>query len=120
MCLYGRYMKHIAQGDLISLRAFEDDSASTNLVDCGLISKAYSASYRGVVLKVRSARGDIVSCTAIHHPTGLHIGSIQGSSKIIIDLLNGGSDRYKYVCISCLAAKTLFFFIRRSILLHFL
>jgi len=107
MCLYGRYMKHIAQGDLISLRAFEDDSASTNLVDCGLISKAYSASYRGVVLEVRSAGGDVVSCIAIQYPMGLHISSIQGSSKIIIDLLNGGSDRYKYMCISCLAARTL-------------
>ena len=36
-------MEHIAQGDLVSLRAFEDDSADTNLTDCGLISKAYSA-----------------------------------------------------------------------------
>src|SRR6266566_6836865 len=109
MCLYDRYMEHIAQGDLISLRAFKNNSASTNLVDCGLIFKVYSANYRGVVLEVRLARGDVVSCTTIHHPIGLYIDSIQGSSKIIIDLLNGGSDRYKYVCIGCLAARTLLF-----------
>ena len=67
----------------------------------------YSASYKGVVLEVRLARGDVVSCIAVHHLTRLCISSIQGSSKIIIDLLNRGSDRYKYVCISCLAARTL-------------
>ena len=44
----------------------------------------------------------MVSSTTVHHSTGLCIGSIQGNSKIIIDL-NGGSGRYKCMCISCLA-----------------
>ena len=57
-------------------------------------------------------------CSAIiHHPTELCIGSIQGSSKIIIDLLNGGSGWYKYVSISCLAAGTPLLFVGRIILL---
>ena len=114
----GRYMEHIAQGDLVALRAFKDNSTDTNLVDCGLISKVYSAFDEGVVLEVRSAGGNVVCSTTIHHPTGLCIGSIQGSSKIIIDLLNGGSGWYKYVGISCLAARTpLLLFVRRIILL---
>src|SRR5258708_30901535 len=111
-------MEHIAQGDLVALRAFKDDSTNTNLVDCGLISKAYSAFDKRVVLEVRSAGGNVVCSTTIHHPTGLCIGSIQGSSKIIIDLLSGGSGWYKYVGISCLAARTpLLLFVGRIILL---
>src|SRR5260370_26300645 len=98
-----RYMEHIAQGDLIALRAFKDDSTNTNLVDCGLISKAYSAFDKGVVLEVGSAGVNVVCSTTIHHPTGLCISHIQVSSKIIIDLLNGGSGWYKYVTLSCLA-----------------
>src|SRR5258707_8406650 len=109
-------MEHIAQGDLVALRAFKDDGINTNLVDCGLISKVYSAFDKGVVLEVRSAGGNVVSSTTIHHPTGLCIGSIQGSSKVIIDLLNGGSGWYKYVSISCLAAGTpLLLFVGRII-----
>src|SRR5260370_14527675 len=111
-------MEHIAQGDLVVLRAFKDDSTDTNLVDCGLISKAYSAFDKGVVLEVRLVGGNMVCSATIHYPTGLCISSIQGSSKIIIDLLNGGSGWYKYVSISCLAALTpLLFFIGRIILL---
>jgi len=98
-------MEHVAQGDLVSLRAFEDNSADTNSIDCGLISKAYSAINEGVVLEVISAGCNVVCRIAIHHPTGSGIGSVQGSSKVIIDLLNGGS-RYKYMRISCLAAGT--------------
>jgi len=100
------------------LRAFEDDSADTNLIDCGFISKAYSAVNKGVVLEVILAGCNVVCRTAIHHPTGSGIGSVQGSSKIIIDLLNGGSG-YKYICISCLAAGTplLLLFVARIILL---
>src|SRR5258707_7409006 len=109
-------MEHIAQGDLIALRAFKDDGTDTNLVDCGLISKAYSAFDKGVVLEVGSAGGNVVCSTTIHHPTGLCISSIQGSSKIIIDLLSGGSGWYKYVSISCLAARTpLLLFVGRII-----
>src|SRR5260370_19476755 len=111
-------MEHIAQGDLVGLRAFKDDGSNTNLVNCGLISKAYSAFDKGVVLEVRLAGGNVVSSTTIRHPTGLCIGSIQGSSKIIIVLLNGGSGWYKYVSISCLAARTpLLLFVGRIILL---
>src|SRR6267154_6657576 len=118
MCLNGRYMEHIAQGDRISLGAFKDNCANSNLVDCGLISKVYSAISEGVVLEVRSAGGNVVCSTTIHHPTGLCIGSIQGSSKIIIDLLNGGCGWYKYVGISCLAAGTpVLLFVGRIILL---
>src|SRR5258707_9392664 len=98
-------MEHIAQGDLIALRAFKDDGTNTNLVNCGLISKAYTAFDKGVVLEVRLARGNMVCSTTIHHPTGLCISSIQGRSKIIIDLLNGGSSWYKYVGI-IVAQKT--------------
>jgi len=113
-------MEHIAQGDLIALRAFKDNSTNTNLVDCGLISKAYSAFDKGVVLEVRLAGGNVVCSATIHHPTGLCIGSIQGSSKIIIGLLNRGSGWYKYVGISCLAAGTPFLlFVGRIILLLF-
>src|SRR5258708_21786830 len=109
-------MEHIAQGDLVVLRAFNDDSTDRNLVDCGLISKAYSAFDKGVVLEVGLAGGNVVCSTTIHHPTGLCIGSIQGSSKTIIDLLNGGSGWYKYVSISCLAAGTpLLLFVGRII-----
>src|SRR5260370_19343932 len=109
-------MEHIAQGDLVALRAFKDKSTDTSLVDCGLISKGYSAFDEGVVLEVRSAGGNMVSSATIHHPTGLCIGSIQGSSKVIIDLLNGGSGWYKYVSISCLAAGTpLLLFVGRII-----
>jgi len=104
-CLDSRYMEHIAQGDLVALRAFEDDSVNTNLIDCGLISKAYSAINKGVVLEVRSAGCNVMCSTTVHHPVGFHFGSIQGSSKVIINLLNGGRRRYKYVCISCLAAR---------------
>src|SRR5258708_37488175 len=111
-------MEHIAQGDLIALRAFKDDGTDTNLVDCGLISKAYSAFDKGVVLEVRAAGRNVVCSAIIHHPTELCIGSIQGSSKIIIDLLNGGSGWYKYVTIHCLAAGTpLLLFVGRIILL---
>src|SRR5258707_12571644 len=111
-------MEHFAQGDLVALRAFKDDSSNTNLVDYGLISKAYSAFDEGVVLEVRSAGGNVVCSTTIHHPTGLCIGSIQGSSKIIIDLLNEGSGWYKYMSITCLAARTpLLLFVGRIILL---
>jgi hypothetical protein len=115
-------MEHIAQGNLIALRAFKDNRANTNLVDCGLISKVYSAFDKGVVLEVRSARGNVVYGTTIHHLTGLCIGSIQGSSKIIINLLNGGSGWYKNVDISCLAARTplLLLFVGRIIPLLFL
>src|SRR5258708_24106453 len=109
-------MEHIAQGDLVALRAFKDDGSDTNLVDCGLISKAYSAFDEGVVLEVGSAGGNVVSSATIHHPTGPCIGSIQGSSKIIIDLLSGGSGWYKYVSISCLTARTpLLLFVGRII-----
>src|SRR5260370_3347945 len=109
-------MEHIAQGDIVALRAFKDDGTDTNLVDCGLISKAYSAFDEGVVLEVGLAGGNMVCSATIHHPTGLCIGSIQGSSKIIIDLLNGGSGWYKYVSISCLAAGTpLLLFVGRII-----
>jgi hypothetical protein len=115
-------MEHIAQGNLIALRAFKDNRANTNLVDCGLISKVYSAFDKGVVLKVGSAGGNVVCSTTIHYPIGLHIGSVQGSSKIIINLLNGGSGWYKNVGISCLAARTplFLFFVGRIILLLFL
>src|SRR5260221_10510226 len=114
-------MEHIAQGDLIALRAFKDDGTDTNLVNCGLISKAYSAFDKGVVLEVGSAGGNVVCSANIHHPTGLCIGSIKGSSKIIIYLLNGGSGWYKYVSISCLAAGTpLLLFVGRIILILFL
>src|SRR5258708_37798937 len=99
-------MEHIAQGDLIALRAFKDDGTDTNLVNCGLISKAYSAFDKGVVLEVGSAGGNEVCSATIHHPTGLCIGSIQGSSKVIIDLLNGGSGWDKHVEISFPAART--------------
>src|SRR5258707_1672389 len=113
-------MEHIAQGDLIALRVFKDDGTDTNLVDCGLISKVYSAFDKGVVVEVRLAGGNVVCSTTIHHPTGLWIGSIEGSSKIIIDLLNGGSGWYKYVSISCLAARTpLLLFVGRIIPLLF-
>src|SRR5713226_151107 len=109
-------MEQIDQGDLVALRAFKDDSTDTSLVDCGLISKVYSAFDKGVVLEVRSAGGNVVCSATIHHPTGLCIGSIQGSSKIIIDLLNGGSSWYKYVSIGCLAARTsLLLFVGRII-----
>src|SRR5260370_1432524 len=109
-------MEHIAQGDLVALRAFKDNGTDTNLVDCGLISKVYSAFDEGVVLEVRSAGDNVVSSATIYHPTGLCIGSIQGSSKIIIDLLNGGSGWYKYVSISCLADRTpLLLFVGRII-----
>src|SRR5216684_5384327 len=111
-------MEHIAQGDLIALRAFKDNGTNTNLVDCRLISKMYSAFDEGVVLEVRLAGGNVVCSATIHHPTGLCISSIQGSSKIIIDLLSGGSGWYKYVSISCLAAGTpLLLFVGRIILL---
>src|SRR5216684_1363367 len=111
-------MEHIAQSDLVALRAFKDNGTDTNLVDCGLISKAYSAFDEGVVLEVRLAGDNVVSSTTIHHPTGLCISSILGSSKVIIDLLNGGSSWYKYVSISCLAARTsLLLFVGRIILL---
>src|SRR5258708_19431272 len=117
----GRYMEHIAQGDLVALRGFKDGSTETNLVDCGLISEGYSAFDEGVVLEVGLAGGNVVCSATIHYPTGLCIGSIQGSSKIIIDLLNGGSCWYKYVSISCLAAGTpLLLFVGRIIPLLFL
>ena len=122
MCLNGRYMEHMAQGDLIALRAFEDNSAGTNLFDCGFISKTNSAINSGVILEVSSAGCDVVSCTTVHHPMGLCIGSIQGNREIIIDLLNRGSGWYKYMCISCLAAGApiLLLFVTGLILLLFL
>ena len=55
-------MEHIAQGDLIALRAFKDNSTNTNLVNCGLISKVYSAFDEGVVLEVGLVGGNVV-CT---------------------------------------------------------
>ena len=58
-------MEHIAQGDLITFRTFEDNSTDTNLVDCGLISKAYSAIDKKVVFEVSSAGDDMVSSTTV-------------------------------------------------------
>src|SRR5712692_4838161 len=100
-------MEHIAQGDLVALRAFKDNGTDTNLVDCVLISKAYSAFDKGVVLEVRSARGNVVCSATIHHPTGLCISSIQGSSKIIIDIPDRASECHSCGSRSCLCGRSL-------------
>src|SRR5882757_9729304 len=117
-----RNVQHVTKGDLIALGAFEDDCSDPNLIKSGLISQAYIAFCRGVVLEVRSAGGNMVRGTTVHHPSGPRIGSIQGSSQIIINLRNGGGTRYQNMRISCLAAScpVLLLFVRRLVLLLFM
>src|ERR1700747_584761 len=49
----------------------------------------------------------MMCCTTVYHP-GILLGSIQGNSKIVIDLLDRGASRYRYMRISCLATRCIF------------